>query len=76
MQVLQKEQESEIRQLEHQLEEERFVHEEKMRSIKTQFLKEKRVLEEASEAKIREMNVHAHKVAPRAYNCSSKNSEP
>lgn len=61
--VLQKEQESEIRQLEHQLEEERFAHEEKMRSIKTQFLKEKRVLEEASEAKIREMNVHAHKEA-------------
>jgi hypothetical protein len=60
--VLQREQESEIHQLEHQLEEERFAHEEKIRSIKTQFLKEKRMLEEVSEAKIREMTAHANKV--------------
>ena len=61
--MLQKEQESEIQQLEQQLEEERFLHEHKIRSIKTQFLKEKRVLEEASDAKIKEMTAHANKVA-------------
>ena len=60
--MLQKEQDSEIQQLEHQLEEERFAHEEKIRAIKTQFLKEKRLLEEESEAKIREMTAHANKV--------------
>lgn len=44
------------------MEEERFAHEEKIRAIKTQFLKEKRLLEEESEAKIKEMTAHANKV--------------
>ena len=61
-QVLQKEQESEIELLEQQLEEERFAHEDKIRSIKTQFLKDKRQLEESSEARIREMAIHANKI--------------
>lgn len=62
-QVLRTEQDSEIEQLEHQLEEERFIHEDKIRSIKTQFLKDKRILEESSEGRIREMAAHANKVA-------------
>ena len=62
--VLQKDQEAEIQQLEQQLEEKRFSHEDKIRSIKTQFLKEKRILEEASDNKIKEMAVHANKVKP------------
>lgn len=41
--------------LEHKMEEERFAHEDKIRAIKTQFLKEKRVLEEASETRIKEI---------------------
>ncbi len=44
------------------MEEERFVHEDKIRSLKTQFLKDKRQLEESSETRIREMAVHANKV--------------
>ena len=61
-QALKREQESEIHQLEHQLEVERFAHQDKIRAIKTQFLKQKRQLEEASEAKVKEMAAHANKV--------------
>ena len=49
-------------QLEQQLELERFAHEDKIRSIKTQFLKTKRSLERDSDAKVKEMAVHANKV--------------
>ncbi len=63
MQLLQEEQEDKIQKLEQQLNEERFAHEDKIRSIKTQFLKEKRTLEEASRTKIKEMADVANKVS-------------
>ena len=52
-QALQQEQEQEISQLEWQLEEMKFQHEDKVRRLKTQFLTDKRAFEEATEDFIR-----------------------
>ena len=62
IQALQEEQDAEIRQLEQQMEEEKFAHETKIRTIKVEFLKNKRALEESSEARVREMANIANKV--------------
>ena len=60
--MLQQDQEQEIRHLEEELEEHRFQHEDKIRGMKTKFLKEKKAFEEATEARIRAMADSANKV--------------
>ena len=62
LQALKNEQDKEIKRLEQLLEEEKFAHENKIRAIKTQYLKEKRALEEEAETKIKEMANSANKV--------------
>lgn len=60
--MLQQDQEQEISRLEEELEEQRFQHEDRIRSMKTKFLKEKKAFEEATEARIRAMADSANKV--------------
>lgn len=62
-QSLQQEQEQEISRLERQLEEMRFRHEDRIRGLKTQFLRDKRAFEEATEDRIRAEAQRANKVA-------------
>ena len=62
-QMLQQDQEQEIRHLEEELEERRFQHEDRIRSMKTKFLREKKAFEEATEARIRTMADSANKVS-------------
>lgn len=61
--MLQQDQEQEIRHLEEELEERRFQHEDRIRSMKTKFLREKKAFEEATEARIRTMADSANKQA-------------
>ena len=61
--MLQQDQEQEISRLEEELEEQRFRHEDRIRSMKTKFLKEKKAFEEATEARIRAMADSANKVS-------------
>ena len=63
--MLQQDQEQEIRHLEEELEERRFQHEDRIRSMKTKFLREKKAFEEATEARIRTMADSANKVSHR-----------
>ena len=64
--MLQQDQEQEISRLEEELEEQRFQHEDRIRSMKTKFLKEKKAFEEATEARIMAMADSANKVG---YSC-------
>ena len=61
-QDLQQEQELEIHQLEVELEQIKFQHEDRIRGLKTAFLKEKRAFEEDMEAKVQAMADEANKV--------------
>lgn len=61
--MLQQDQEQETRHLEEKLEERRFQHEDRIRGMKTKFLKEKRAFEEATEARIKAMADLANKVS-------------
>ena len=61
-QALQREQEKEIMKLERELEERKFQHENQIRSLKTQFLKDKQAYEERAEAQVRAMANKADKV--------------
>lgn len=61
--MLQQDQEQEIRSLEEELEEQRFQHEDRIRGMKTKFLKEKKAFEEATEARIRSMADAANRVS-------------
>lgn len=60
--MLQQDQEQEIRRLEEELEEHRFQHEDRIRGMKTKFLKEKKAFEDVTEAHIRAMADSANKV--------------
>ena len=63
MKALQHEQEAEIAKLERKLEDMRFKHEDKLRALKTQFLKEKRAFEESSSFKVQSMASDASRVS-------------
>ena len=63
MQVLKDEQDREIESLERRLETMQFQHEDKIRGIKTKFLKEKKAYEESTESRIKTMADQASKVA-------------
>ena len=63
LQALQLEQEQEIAQLEKEVEELSFQHENKIRAYKTQFLKEKKAYEESATARIKNMAEQASKVS-------------
>ena len=65
--MLQQDQEQEICRLEEELEERRFQHEDRIRSMKTKFLKEKKTFEESTEARIRSMAEAANKVSCVSY---------
>ena len=60
--MLKEEQDSEIEMLEKQMETLRFQHEDKVRAIKTTFLKEKKAFEESMESRIKTMEDVASKV--------------
>lgn len=68
MKALQHEQESEIAKLERKLEDMRFKHEDKLRALKTQFLKEKRAFEESSSSKVQSMASDASRVSQKRVN--------
>lgn len=64
LQELQLEQEDEIAQLEREVEELSFQHENQIRALKTQFLREKKAYEESATARIKTMAEQASKVGP------------
>ena len=60
--VLQKTQEDEIARLEKEIEEKNFQHENRIRALKTKFLREQRSFEEQAEKKVTAMSEKADKV--------------
>ena len=62
LQTLQSEQEDEIAKLEKEVEEKQFQHENRIRMLKTQFLREQRAFEKEAETRVQAMAERADKV--------------
>lgn len=69
---MQSEQEDEIAKLEKEVEEKRFQHENSIRMLKTQFLREQRAFEKEAETRIQAMAERADKVKKPFSPCSTE----